>query len=256
MGLFFSYTYMTMNVLKAVITHKDFEWKDLSEDELKTYLVLTPNEIKTNLPNVSVYDQGKYDNRLFSEFSALKFIRDKVKFDWITISHYRRRFNYSSNMTIPMCLNNKTNNYEVYKNCHNIKDLDKMDYIVFKKLGKTWYDIWQEMLKDVYFIPYNICNVNKDVFCEWIDLCTTCLDAFIDFTELRTYEETKIYVENHIDLYKNKDVGYQVRICSFLFERLTNMYWRMYIKNNNNLPSIVNPLSQANVQLLENSQNI
>ena len=41
-----------MKILNAVIAHKDFEWTDLPQEALKSFLVFTYNDIKTNLPNV------------------------------------------------------------------------------------------------------------------------------------------------------------------------------------------------------------
>lgn len=54
----------------------------------------------------------------------------------------------------------------------------------------------------------------------------------------------------------NKNVVYQTRICTYLWERITNMYFRMYIKHHNNLPNIIEPVIQAPVKLLENGQMI
>lgn len=81
-----------MKILNAVITHKDFYWNDLPEEELKKYLVFTYNDIKTNIPNVLKLERPtEFDDRFYGEMSYIKYIRHNIDLDWVTISHYRRR---------------------------------------------------------------------------------------------------------------------------------------------------------------------
>lgn len=241
-----------MNILQAIIAHKDFEWTDLSEEELKKYLVFTPNDIKTNLPNVHKYDDiEKYDNRIFGEISHLNYIRQNNNFDWIVINHYRRRLEipdyYMQYVARPIIF--KVSVREQYKMFHNIDDLDLFTKIIMESDCSVNFKLeWLKSLEDTLFIPYNMVSICSETFNAWIDSGMKFIDTFNTIKGIKKYEDI-------MNMNTTGDVkGYtheKERVPGFLFERFSNAYWRWYSKKNNLLPDIKKPILYCDTKLLE-----
>ena len=254
-----------MNILRVVIAHKDFEWNDLPEEELKSYQVFTPNSIKTNISNVTKFEEVTgYDNRIYSELSHLKYIRDNISnFDWIHINHYRRRLivpNYNNFYCADPLILIKTNKefYEIY---HNVNDLNIMTDIIQEKLSSNFQIEWIKLLNNNYMIPYNMVSISKEVFYEWIDISTMLIDEFKKRRNFYNYEQIKKYIETHQKEYSHCNDGseriqYNIRVFAYLWERITSMYFQVYAKFHNNLPFIKMPILPAFVKLLDKHQEI
>lgn len=239
-----------MKILNAVIAHKDFEWTDLPQEALKSFLVFTYNDIKTNLPNVIKLNrpEGLADD-FYGEMSILKFIRHNVDLDWINISHYRRRLeipNYN-NLYVPRPLYFKNSvkvNYEIN---HDIDDLNLMTDIIMESDYNSDYKVeWMKSLENNFMICYNMMSVPKFVFYDLINIYETLINRFIELRNFKTIEDVK----KHCERFKNGN-HLPYRIGGFLAERLTNSYFRLYSKKHNVFPNISDPVLPCSVKLLE-----
>lgn len=243
-----------MKVLNAVLAHKDFEWTDLPNEELAKYLVFTPNDIKTNMPNVVKFeDDPNFDNRTYSELAHLIYIRNNIDFDWIVINHYRRRLNVDNYNFIyvpePFIFANTIR--EVYSQNHNVEDLDLMTEIIESSdIDLNFKFEWLKSLNENYMICWNMASCSREFFCNWIDTYVALTNVFKKLRNFNTFED----IEKH---YSNDSrPEYNARILSFLAERISNCYFRTYVKTHNNLPLINNPLMTCSVKLLEPGQQI
>ena len=246
-----------MKILQAVLAHKDFEWIDLSEEELKKYLVFTPNEIKTNIPHVHKYKELEgYDSRICSELSHLNYIRQQNDFDWVVINHYRRRLqvpNYNMQYVSRPIIFQITVK-EQFKLFHNIEDLNLLTKIIMESDCPDDFKLeWIKSLEDTFFIPYNMVSVTGKVFNEWIDFGIKFIETYKTIKNIKTYEDM-LKLNTDGDL-KGK-IHEKERVIGFLFERFSNAYWRWYSKKNNPLPDIKNPILYCDTKLLENGMVI
>ena len=241
-----------MRILNAVIAHKDFYWNDLTEEELKKYLVFTYNDIKTNIPNVIKLERTESLNDNFhSEMAPMKYIRHNVDFDWITINHYRRRLevpNYN-NPYVPAPHKFSISVKDMYALNHNIDDLNLITDIIMETDFCSDYKVeWMKSLEDNYIICYNMCSVPKEVYFDLIDIYERIVNRFIELRNFKTFED----VVKLCDQLSNKENNHlPYRIGGFIAERLTNCYFRLYAKRHNLFPDISSPVLTANVKLLE-----
>lgn len=242
-----------MKILNAVIAHKDFEWNDLSEQDLSKFLVFTPNDIKTNIPNVcKIKEMDGYDNRLYSELSHLKYIRNKVDFDWVVINHYRRRFELPDykNIYVPTPIVFKKSVRNLYSYYHNGSDLDLMtDIIMSSKLEDSFKFEWLKSLEDKAMICYNMMSCPKELYYNWFDTCTSLLNTFRTIRNFTDYDAVVNYYKDTSN--KKKDTHEPYRVYGFLCERLTNCYFRWYSKKHNDILNFDKPIYPCNVKLLE-----
>lgn len=242
-----------MKILNAVLAHKDFTWNDLSTEELKKYKVFTPNEIKTNIPDVCVFKEvPEYDNRLYSEISHLKYIRDNETFDWIVVNHYRRRLLVPDfkHVYIRTPLNFEITNKEFFKRFHDINDLNTFtDIILNSSLNTGFKNEWKNFLNDNYIISCNMVSCPNYIFYDWFDaLCSFC-DEFKKIKHIETYEDALKLYKDFIDTHKDTKDGY--RILSFLAERFTSCYFSYYAKTLGCYPFRGMPLVPCPAKLLE-----
>lgn len=246
-----------MKILNAVITHKDFYWNDLPNEELKKYLVLTYNDIKTNIPNVLKLERPiEFDDRFYSEMSYIKYIRHNIDLDWVTISHYRRRLelpNYNT-LYVPEPFIFKMNIKNFYAMYHNAEDLNLVTKIIMESNFNDEYKLeWLKSLEDNYMICYNMFSLPKVVFYDLVDIYEQIMNKFISIRNFKSFDD----VVKYCDKLPNKDNNpMPYRIGGFLAERLTNCYFRLYAKKHNLFPTIRNPIFPCNVKLLENNMKI
>ena len=253
-----------MKILNAVLAHKDFEWNDLSQDDLAKFLVITPNDIKTNLPNVCKYEEiDGYDNRIYSELSQHKYIREKINFDWIVINHYRRRFDLPDYQNVyvptPVTFNDKIKN--LYGIFHYGPDLDLMtDIIMDSELEDSFKMEWLKSLNDDKMICYNMMSGPKELYYDLIDTCFMLLDRFKKLRRFTNYDKVvKFYTKVNKEKDENNlkvDTHEPFRVFGFLNERLTNCYFRWYSNKHNNIMNLNNPVSPCKVKLLEDGMII
>ena len=247
----------SMRVLNAVMAHKDFYWNDLPEEELKKYLVFTYNNIKTNIPNVMKLEKSsELDDRFYSEFAQIKYIRKNLDFDWIVINHYRRRLEipdynmvyvaspYSFDLSVK----------DLYALNHNIDDLNLITDIIMDTDFCSDYKVeWMKSLEDKYMLCYNMCSVSKDIFCDLVDIYDRIVDKFIELRNFKTFDDVIKHC-NKLPNVNNNPMPY--RLGGFLSERLTNCYFRLYAKKHNLFPNINLPVMPVNVKLLEDGMSI
>ena len=224
-----------MRVLNAVIAHKDFEWNDLSKDELKNYIVFTYNDIKTNLPNVTKLERPHgLDDSFYGEMSILKYIRHNVTdFDWITINHYRRRLEVPdyTNIYVPSPISFGLNVKQMYSVNHCEDDINLItDIIMDSNLSPNYKSVWVNSLSENDIFCYNMCSVPKEMFCDLIDTFEKIVDKFIEVRKFKTYEDVVSYCDKVANV-NNNHMPY--RIGGFISERLTNSFFKLQIKNYN-----------------------
>lgn len=246
-----------MRILNAVITHKDFYWNDLHEEELKKYLVFTYNDIKTNLPNVlKVEKPENLNDNFYGELSLMKYIRHNMNFDWIVINHYRRRLEIPdyNNIYVPIPNNFVLNVKEMYAFNHNIEDLNIItDIIMNSDLSPNYKSEWIKSLNDNSILCYNMFSAPKEVFYELIDIFEKIMDKFIEARNFKTMDDVITYC----DKMPNKENNHlPYRIGGFISERLTNCYFRNYLNKVKLYPNNYNQVLTANVKLLEDGMII
>ena len=242
-----------MKILNAIIAYKDFEWNDLAKEDLAKYLVFTPNDIKTNLPNICKFEEIEgYDNRIAGELSHHQYIKSKVDFDWIVTNQYRRRFELPDykHIYIPTPLIFKETVKNVFSYFHNAEDLNLMtDIIMDSDMEDSFKMEWLKSLDDKRMICYNMFAGPKDLYCEWIDNSCKLLDKFKKIRHFTSYDKVIKYYKK---INKNKNSTHEpYRIYAFLWERITNCYFRWYSKNHNDIMNYSNPVYPCNVKLLE-----
>lgn len=212
--------------MKYIITHKDFDLP-IKKDE---YTVICPKGVKIkNWTNVEHFDNG-LDNRMWNEIAGMKYIADTSNEEWIQINHYRRIID-----AIPTkcCIAeakylNKINIAQQYALCHNEKDLAICSGIV-KELYPEYYNIWLQTLQSNIFIPYNIVQMPRDCYKDYMEKMCKILQKFMEICGINNYAD----MVNHIKAdptytdkngIRNIDVNYQARLVSFLSERITTWY--------------------------------
>ena len=241
-----------MNILNAVIAYKDFEWNDLSQDELAKYFVITPNEIKTNLPNVCKYEENPdLDNRIYGELSHHNYISNSIDFDWIVINQYRRRLELPdyNNIYVPKPHEFVTSVKEIYSRFHKIEDLNLMTDIIMEEQGmnNSFKLEWMKSLESNKMICYNMFSAPKDVYLDWLGTCMNLLDKFKQIKNFTNYNKVVEYYSDK----DNKKTHEPYRVYGFLCERLTNCYFRWYSKYHNDIMNYNHPVCPCPIKLLE-----
>lgn len=218
-----------------LITHKAF---DLPIQNKEKYTVLSPKGTTIeNWPEI-IYFDSPLDNRIFSELSAMIWIRNNIKSDFITINHYRRLL---ENMPFDICyaepINIGCSIAEQYKVFHNIDDLMLCSNII-KNLYPELYNIWLYTLQSPIFYPYNMVSFPQPIYSDYIDKMSKILFTFLNCIKVNNYDDMlkrietiPTYTENNNA--RNTDKVYQARLVSFLAERITSMYINYLIMTNN-----------------------
>lgn len=221
--------------MKYIITHKDF---DLPLFTKEGYTVICPKGVTvTNWKNVEYFDNG-LDNRMWSEIAAMKWIADNSTEDWIQINHYRRildEFPCHCCMAEPMVFQNMNlaQHYSLY---HNIDDLSICSGII-KELYPDLYNIWIQTLNSNVFIPYNMVQLPKDCFKDYMTKMYTILSKILELYLIGNYEDMLKYIESK-PVYsennnaRNTDPVYQARLIAFLSERITTWYMNCLTASN------------------------
>ena len=211
------------NVMKYVISHKDFKFPEVLDRSL--YTVLVPEGVKAS---DCQFFKEELDNRLWSELSAMKYIADHVDNNgWTEINHYRRYFSdftdlLPEKMCVPEPVLLNTSVAEQYSQCHNIDDLHVVTEIIQKKYPHLMND-WMSTLNGNILFPYNMVKFPNDIFKEYVNFMVSILQNFQEVTGTNTYEEMK----EHVKSYDRPE--YQVRLLSFLAERISTLFIRLMV---------------------------
>lgn len=178
--------------------------------------------------------------------------------DYVGICHYRRYFDFLDDVPnieeifkecdaiirkphkLPISIK------EQYESCHNIEDLNLMGEIL-KENFEGYYPIYNAFMKSKYFVPCNMVILKKDDFLELVNFGKEFLKEFLWRTNVdvykRVFENEEKYVKK---FYPNSTHNYQIRMLSFLLERLTNIFiFKKYKK-----------LKAYNVIVTENKYNV
>lgn len=221
--------------MKFIITHKQF---DIPIQDKEKYIVLCPKGTTIeNWPEI-IYFDSKFDNRIWSELSAMFWIKDNIKADFITINHYRRLLeNMPFNISYAEPINVGCPIAKQYERYHNIEDLILCSDII-KDLYPDFFKVWEYTLNSPIFYPYNMVSFPQAIYNDYIDKVSNILFTFLDSIKVNNYDDMIKRIES-IPTYtqnnnaRNTDKVYQARLVSFLAERITSAYINYLIMNNN-----------------------
>ncbi len=210
-----------------ICTHTDFN-EYLKEGD---YTILSVE----NLKNKYSFPVVVADNDLeplhfgYSEGYLIKDLYEKLddSVEWVGINHYRRYFNNPKNeTTLPTPL--RVNMHRQYGNCHNIKDLYKVEEIIDKYYPE--YSMDYSTINELY--PCNMFIMNRTDFNEYCRFVLGVLAKFDEEHGFKTDDDIYNYVKNNQAQYNRKiDVKYQSRLQGFLMERLGTIFFVQYFKN-------------------------
>lgn len=193
------------------------------EEEIYAGAALDYIENNLTRDNAGKNISGK--NRKYCELTAMYWMWKNTDHDYIGLSHYRRRFDFTDEevsaitageadavFTTPV-INVPSVEYMYGKN-HEISDWEITKKVV-KDLFPDYYDALVEVADSNYYIPYNMFVMKKQVFdkyCSWL------------FSVL---EECERIIGNKEDVYQNRYIG-------FLAERLMTAYF-LYHRDDYNI---------------------
>ena len=196
------------------------------------------------------------DHRMFSEIAGFKILFDmiekgEIKDDWISLNHYRREMDPDCTGRIyipePMILPCSVGqNYDL---CHNVDDLILCGQVM-KETHPHLVPWFENVINGRMFIPYNMGVMPTSQFKDYFTFLYTVLSKFMEKCGIKTYEdmENRVKLNGKYKGHADDRVEYQVRVPSFLAERLSTLYWIFCSKQC--------PIFPGKVKLLEEGQKI
>ena len=215
--------------MKFIITHKDFDNPNIDKSK---YVIVAPDTVKITSSGWKdvLYFKDELDNRVWSEFPAMKFISTLPLSitDTVEINHYRRIFKddidyYKGNVVSNAVMLN-TDNRNFYGLFHNIDDLDKVTSII-SQVYPNYIDKWLYTLNQKFIHPYNMVRFDSSVYKDYINFIWNIMKhCEYDYESLLK----NIYIPNGC---RNTDPKYQARVPSFIIERISNLYYNILSGN-------------------------
>lgn len=219
---------MNENVDIFICTHKDFE-KIVSNEVYKT---INSRELRESY---KIF--GKLTDIELSEWYHMYYMAEKMKLkDYVGICHYRRYFNFKDDIPdineifkthdiiTRTPINIGTNVASHYAFYHNIEDLILTEKILKEKFPE-YYGTFIDFLNHNKLIPCNMVIMKKDYFLEFIEFTKDFVKEFFWRTDIdvykRVYDNETKYLK---DFYPNNLPSYQMRLITFILERLTNVF--------------------------------
>lgn len=204
------------------------------------------------------------DHRLWSEISGFKIVYDKLEQyseevrtgnrepddHWLYLNHYRRRFDDDCYRRIyvaqPMFLQcTLAQHYDYF---HNIEDLKACGQAV-KEMYPTLVGSFEQILNSNMLIPYIIGIMPEGQFRDYYNFLYTVLSRTMEIIGCNTYEDMmkRVTEGNYVrdNQGRNNSPEYQVRILSFLAERLATMYWKNIAMQTQVFPAKINLLEEG-----------
>jgi len=226
---------MKDNVDIFICTHKDFE-KIVSND---AYKVIDSRVLKKN--GFEIF--GLNDVELSEWYHIFYILRNAKLKDYVGICHYRRYFDFLDNIPnfddifkeydviTRTPINIQISIKKQYELCHNIEDLKLLGTILKEKFIE-YYDTYNKFIETNEMIPCNMIIMKRDDFIKFASFMEDVLkEIFYRIgTDLykRVLENEDKYVKKNSP---NNTHMYQIRLITFVMERLTNIY---IMKNFNN----------------------
>lgn len=179
-------------------------------------------------------------NGFYCELTGLYWLWKNYQLkDWVGICHYRRFFDFIENVPnmdeedcdvmLATPLQVSAPLYKQYSICHNSKDMDVINNLLFSK-----YNVPIDVINDVFFnqtylYPCNMFIMRKEHFKEYCSFIFNILQDLLNTYKLNTMEDIVNHVENNKknylkSFYPNNTVEYQSRFGGFLSERLLNLW--------------------------------
>ena len=209
------------------------------------------------------------DHRIFSEIAGFQILFDTImsqqkekaekklpKVDleddtWISLNHYRRTLDsdYFNRTTIAQPVVLQCPLFAQYAQCHNIEDL-KLCGEAVKATYPHMVQPFEQVMNGNIFIPYNMGIMTVGQFKDYFTFLKNILVKTLELMGVKDYDDMKKRVEGD-KAYTGKandDPNYQMRIPSFLAERISTVYWLFASKQM--------PVFPCKVNLLEKGQTI
>ena len=136
-----------------------------------------------------------------------------------------------------------------YAQCHNIEDL-KLCGEAVKATYPHMVQPFEQVMNGNIFIPYNMGIMTVGQFKDYFTFLKNILVKTLELMGVKDYDDMKKRVEGN-KAYTGKhndDPNYQMRIPSFLAERISTVYWLSASKQM--------PVFPCKVNLLEKGQTI
>lgn len=228
-----------------------------------THKAITPVEDYDIIDNTT----STLDHRIWSEIAGMKIVDDKLaqyteevkagtrdpNEHWLYLNHYRRRFDddcyrriYVAQPIFMQCT--LAQHYDYY---HNIEDL-KVCGQALKEMYPTLVGSFEQVLNGNMLIPYIIGIMPEGQFRDYFNFLHTVLSKTMELMGCKTYDDMmkRVTEGDYVRENKGRDnrPEYQVRILSFLAERLATLYWKNI--------AMQAPVFPAKVNLLEEGQKI
>lgn len=209
-----------------ICTHKDFCKPVCS----KVYKVINCKDIDYNTPS------GLKDE-FYSEIYTYLYLADKVELkDYVGLCHYRRYWGFMDeipdmdeifkkyDIIVPIPVNFGESVKKQYARGHNIEDLNIVTDILNKKFP-SYANIWDSFLNGSLMISYNMMIVRKELFLDYVSFIKAMMEEYLKEVgkdiRKRVLDNKEKYLKSFSPL---NEVEYQVRVGSFLIERLTNAW--------------------------------
>ena len=226
---------MNENVDIFICTHKDFD-NVVSND---VYKVIDSRDLRDKF---KIF--GTLTDVELSEWYHMYWLVDNVQLkDYVGICHYRRYFDFKDDIPnideifkeydvitrTPIDI--KTTIANQYAYCHNIEDLIVMGNVIKDKF-LDYYETFADFLKHKEIIPCNMVIMRKDDFLKFIEFTKDFVKEVFWRIGIDVYKRVYENEEKYLKTIKpNSMPSYQIRLITFLLERLTNMYILKNFKN-------------------------
>ena len=219
-----------------VLAHKDFESNEFDNDAI----VISDHAIVTNMKSVIV--QNEYDNTLFGERYAWKYIMNEIE-DFAVLHHYRRKL-------VNMFKNHINVAHAIVMNCSLLNQLaNAHSPILCEVLQKILEPGDFALLNNNIIYAYNLFCIDKPTLKLWLDFIEPKIKAAMEVMNVHNKQEAIEFVKSQPSFtyaVEGKDcrVEYQSRIFAFLLERLNTIFWM----------KARGPIYPCDVKLLEENQ--
>lgn len=226
---------MNENLDIFICTHKDFDTVVTNS----VYKVLDSREIKKEY---KIF--GVLDDVIMSEWLHFFYVYENMNLkNYVGFCHYRRYYDFLDDVPnvdeifetydiitrapISLSVNIETQ----YKLCHNVDDLYVLGDILKEKYIE-YYETYENLLKSNKMIPCNMFIMKTEDFKKFMDFNKEIIKEFLWRVGINFVDRIKNNENKYIKSYApNNTYKYQIRLLTYVLERLTNIYILKNFKN-------------------------